>query len=141
MTIPDDLEAKLAAFAASQPAAPSLAGVLQVALRRFLADPDRSGPASSLIQRVLANREQIKSAAVRHGGSNVRLFGSIARGEDVADGDVDLLISLEADRTFFDLARLRADLEALLEASVDLVTDSGLSGSARAEVLAEAISL
>lgn len=141
VTIPDDLESDLAAYTASEPAAPSLAGVVQAALRRFLADPDGPSSPSSLIRRVLANRHHIKAAAARHGASSVRLFGSTARGEESMDSDVDLLVSLEPNRTLFDLARLRAELEALLEAPVDLVTDAGLTGTSRKEVLAEAISL
>ena len=65
----------------------------------------------------------------------------MARGESGPDSDVDLLVSLEPDRTLFDLARLRAELERILEAPVDLVTDAGLTGEALDEILADAISL
>lgn len=94
-----------------------------------------------LIRKVLANREKIKRAASRHGATNVRLFGSTARGEENPNCDVDFLVSLQAGRSLFDLARLRAELERLLDLPVDQVTDAGLTGLAREELLAEAISL
>ena len=141
VTIPDDLDAKLAAYTAAEAAAPSFTVVVQAALRRFLTDPEGLGTAPSLIGKVLANRDQIKRLAARHGASNVRLFGSTARGEEDTNSDLDLLVSFQADRSLFDLARLRVELESLLEVPVDLVTDAGLTGPAREEILTEAISL
>ena len=68
----------------------------------------------------------MKEAAARHGASNLRIFGSVARGEDRPDSDVDVLVGLESGRSLFDLARLRVELEEMLHTPVDVVVDSGL---------------
>jgi predicted nucleotidyltransferase len=141
ITLPDDLAAAVDRFTASEPAAPSLTSLVQAALRRFLADPEGSGVRTVMIERVLGRRAAIRQAAARHGASNVRLFGSTARGENQPDSDIDLLVSTETGRTLFDLARLRAELEHILEAPVDLVTDNVLLGEARDAILGEAIPL
>src|SRR5437764_1271586 len=59
-------------------------------------------------------REAIAAAAAACGASSVRLFGSVARGEERDDSDVDFLVRLEAGRTLLDLVRLETRLEDLL---------------------------
>jgi hypothetical protein len=61
------------------------------------------------------------SAATAHGVSGLRVFGSVARGEDRSDSDVDLLVDLPEHMSLFGLARLQAELESILCARVDLV--------------------
>ena len=95
----------------------------------------------SVADRVLRNRRAIRDLASSHGAANPRLFGSVARGAADAESDVDLLVDLEPGRTLFDLAALRAELERLLETSVDVVPSAGLTGEARDEILAEALAL
>jgi predicted nucleotidyltransferase len=126
VTIPDDLAEKVDAYSERQPAGPSLTALVQAALRRFLAEPEGSSHQRPVILRVLSNRAAIKDAAARHGASNVRLFGSAARGEAIPGSDVDLLVTLEDGRTLFDIARLRVELEEMLHTPVDVVADSGL---------------
>ena len=126
ITIPDDLAEKVDAYSERQPAGPSLTALVQAALRRFLAEPEGSSHQRPVILRVLSNRAAIKDAAARHGASNVRLFGSVARGEALPGSDVDLLVTLEHGRTLFDIARLRVELEEMLYTPVDVVADSGL---------------
>jgi hypothetical protein len=92
-----------------------------------------------VIIRVLSRREAIKVAAARHGASNVRLFGSVARGETRLGSDVDVLVTLESGRSLFDLARLRVELEQMFDAPVDVVADSGLTEDD--PILAEAMTL
>lgn len=138
ITIPEDVERRLEEFVAAQSARPSLAAVVQLALRRFLGEP--AGGAASTVETVLRHRPAIRRIAALHGATAVRLFGSAARGE-AAPGDVDLLVALEPGRTLFDLARLRAELEALLGLAVDVVADSGLNGELRDQILTEAITL
>jgi predicted nucleotidyltransferase len=140
VTIPDDLALQVDAFSSKQPAAPSLTTLVQAALRRFLAEPDGSPHESPVIIRVLSRRAAIKEAAARHGASNVRLFGSVARGEARPDSDVDVLVTLESGRSLFDLARLRVELEEMLDTPVDVVADSGLPDDADS-ILAEALAL
>jgi predicted nucleotidyltransferase len=60
-----------------------------------------------------------------HHGSNPRIFGSVARGEDRPGSDIDLLVDFDADATYFDLVGLRLDLEELLSLPVDVVHDDG----------------
>ncbi|HMB52355.1 MAG TPA: nucleotidyltransferase family protein [Thermoanaerobaculia bacterium] len=86
-------------------------------------------------------REPILRVAERHGASNVRVFGSLARGEASADSDLDLLVTLEAGRSLLDLVALKQDIEDLVERPVDVVTDRGLSPYLKDKILAEAVAL
>jgi predicted nucleotidyltransferase len=85
-----------------------------------------------------AQREEILRIAARHGARNLRVFGSVARGEDDDASDVDLLVDMEPGRTLFDLGGLNAELEALLMRRVDIVTARGLRSRIRDRVLLEA---
>jgi predicted nucleotidyltransferase len=86
-------------------------------------------------------RGEILALAARHGARNVRVFGSIARGDARPDSDVDFLVDLEPGRSLFDLGRLLIDLQSLLGVDVDLVTEKGLRPRIRAQVLREAVPL
>jgi predicted nucleotidyltransferase len=89
-----------------------------------------------------SRRDEILAIAERHGASNVRVFGSVARGEAGPDSDVDFLVDLEPGRTLLDHGQLQADLENLLGCRVDVITDRGLLRShVRARVLEEAVPL
>ena len=74
------------------------------------------------------------------GGRNIRVFGSVVRGENRGDSDVDFLIEFEKGRTLFDLIELKLDLEELIGATVDIVTPDSLK-YLRDRVLAEAQAL
>ena len=87
---------------------------------------------------VREQREAILSVAARHGARNVRLFGSVARGEASASSDVDFLVDLEPGRSLIDLAGLLADLRDLLGRDVDVVTEAGLYWLLRRRILREA---
>ncbi len=73
-----------------------------------------------------SHREEILSIAAKHGARNVRIFGSVARGEAGENSDIDLLVELDQGRSLLDLAGLVVDLEELLERKVDVVTEQGL---------------
>ena len=73
-----------------------------------------------------ARREQIRSVVARHKGISVALFGSVARGEERADSDLDFLVEFGEGASLFDLARLEMDLEELLGRDVDVVSVGGL---------------
>ena len=88
-----------------------------------------------------ARRDEILAVAAEHGASNVRVFGSVARGDDDDASDIDLLIDLEPGRSLFDLAGLHVDLQEKLGGRVDVVTVAGLGPRIRDEVLAQAIVL
>jgi uncharacterized protein len=141
ITIDDELATELDEFVASMPATPSLAAVVQAALRRFLHDGHDGSNAAPLLLRVIRSRRAIEEAASDHGASNVRLFGSVARGEEAEGSDIDLLVTLEPGRTLFDLARLRSRLEEILDAPVDVVPDTNMDDALRAEVEQDAIRL
>jgi hypothetical protein len=87
------------------------------------------------------NRQQILALAKKYGAYNVRVFGSLARGEARPDSDIDFLVELEAGRSLFDLGGLLFDLEKLLGVEVDVVTEKGLRARLREHILKEAIPL
>jgi len=89
----------------------------------------------------MANAEAIRRVAARHGAYNVRVFGSVARGEADRDSDVDFLVDLEPGRTLLDLGGLLMDLKQLLHRDVDVVTEKGLRPRIRHRVLSEAAPL
>ncbi|MCH7753036.1 MAG: nucleotidyltransferase family protein, partial [Planctomycetes bacterium] len=74
-----------------------------------------------------SKRNAILDVASRHGASNVRLFGSVARGEESSGSDIDLLIKLDPDRSLLDHIALQQELSALLGAPVDVVEEGGIS--------------
>jgi predicted nucleotidyltransferase len=86
-------------------------------------------------------REEILRIAAQHGARNVRIFGSVARGEAKLDSDVDVLVDLEPGRSLLDHAALMLDLEELLRCKVDVATERGLRARVRDRVLREAVPL
>lgn len=88
-----------------------------------------------------AKREDILRLAARYGASNVRIFGSVARGEADSESDIDLLVVMEPGRTLFDLSELLMDLQDLLGREVDIVTEKGLHERIRERILKEAVLL
>ena len=83
-------------------------------------------------------REEVLRIARHHGARNVRVFGSVARGEATPDSDVDFLVDMEPGRSLFDLGGLLMDLQELLGRRVDVVTERGLRARVRERVLREA---
>jgi predicted nucleotidyltransferase len=92
-------------------------------------------------QRIREHREEILRACARHGAGNVRLFGSVARGEDTPESDVDLLIDVTGDTTPWFPGSLMVDLERLLGQRVQVVIRRSLSPLIRDTVLREAVPL
>jgi len=91
---------------------------------------------------LMEKRDRILEIAERHGAFNVRVFGSVARGEETTQSDIDFLIDYDIDRVspWFPV-RLVRELESLLDSRVDVVTEDGLKARIRQEVLEEAIKL
>lgn len=79
--------------------------------------------------------------ARRHGAGRVRVFGSVARGEEHATSDIDLLVDLAPDRTLLDIARLTDALTAMLGVDVDVATEDLLRQDVRTRALQEAVPL
>jgi uncharacterized protein len=97
-----------------------------------------SGPVG---RRVRRHREDLVAAAAAHGVSNLRVFGSVARGEDRPDSDVDLLADFPAGLSLFGLSRLEADLEAILGTRVDLIPAADLKPGVRERAESDQIPL
>jgi uncharacterized protein len=86
-------------------------------------------------------RADILRIAAKHGARNVRVFGSVARGEADAESDLDLLVDMESGRSLFDHAALWLELEELLGQKVDVVSERGIKPRIRERVLREATPL
>ncbi len=86
-------------------------------------------------------RREILQIAARYGAGQVRVFGSVARGEAGPHTDVDILVTLEPGRSLLDLIALKQDLEDLLGRPVDVVTEAAVSPYMRAQVLQSAVAL
>lgn len=85
-----------------------------------------------------SRREEIMKIAAKHGACNVRIFGSLARGEAGENSDIDFLVELEPGRSLLDLSKLAVELEDLLNRKVDVVTEQGLYWLLRRRILKEA---
>ncbi|CAQ02865.1 helix-turn-helix domain-containing protein [Clavibacter sepedonicus] len=92
------------------------------------------------LDRVRASRGPILEVAARRRLSDVRVFGSVARGDAAAGSDLDLLVHPAADASLFDLAGFMAEVAALLGIDVDVVSDRG-SGPMMDRIRAEAVAL
>jgi uncharacterized protein len=88
---------------------------------------------------LLEKRQEILKIAAKHGAYNVRIFGSVARGEADEASDVDFLVEMEQGRSLMDLGGLLMDLQELLGHQVDVVTERGLRPRIRERVLGEAV--
>ena len=94
-----------------------------------------------LPEAVKAKRQEILTIAARHGARNVRLFGSVARGEAEERSDVDLLVDMEPSWSLLDHAALSIELNRLLNCKVDVISERGLKPRIRERVLKEAVAL
>ena len=83
-------------------------------------------------------RDEILRVATRYGAYNVRIFGSVARGEAGPDSDIDFLVDMEPDRSLFDVGGLLMELQDLLGQKVQVVTENGLHWYIHDQVLTEA---
>ncbi len=90
------------------------------------------------IEQVTNKRNEIVRIARRYGASNIRVFGSIARGDGDQNSDVDFLVDMDQGRSLLDLGGLLMDLQQLLGRPVDVVTEKGLRPRIRERVLREA---
>ena len=95
----------------------------------------------SIAETLATKRDEILRVASRHKASNVRVFGSIARGEARLESDVDFLVEFEPRSTLLDHAALVRELRDLIGSEVDVVSDEGLRPRMRDRVLREAVPL
>jgi uncharacterized protein len=94
-----------------------------------------------LLETLLEKRLELIAAARRHGAFNIRLFGSVVRGEETPSSDVDFLVDLAEDCGFDDYLALAEELEALIGRKVDLVTSRGVSPFLKPLIEREALRL
>jgi hypothetical protein len=90
---------------------------------------------------VADKREAIFEAAQRHGAASIRVFGSVARGDESAGSDIDFLVRMEPGRSLLDMGALLLDLQELLQCKVDLVSEGGLRPRFRDRALRDALAL
>ena len=88
---------------------------------------------------IRSNREEIVRIAAKHGARNIRLFGSVARGEATFDSDVDFLVDAGPSTSSWFPGGLILDLQALLGRRVEVVTERGLHPLLRDRILQEAV--
>jgi predicted nucleotidyltransferase len=100
-----------------------------------------SGAVMTTLRVIQEKRQRLLAVAARHGARNLRVFGSMARGEADAASDLDLLVDLEPGRSLIDLGALLVELEALLGMRVDVVTEAGLRPAIRARILRTTVPL
>lgn len=93
------------------------------------------------LDQLRSSRQEILTLAEKRGVHNVRVFGSVARGEQRLESDVDLLVDFEAGRSLLDLTGLWLDLESALGCRVDVVSSRGLRPRVADEILREAVVL
>lgn len=86
-------------------------------------------------------RNELVAIAARHGASNLRVFGSVARGDQRKDSDLDVLVDLEPGRSLFDLGGLLMDFEETLGCRVDVAELAGFRPHARERILGEAVAI
>ena len=93
------------------------------------------------VEQLRRRRTDVLRIAAARGASNIRVFGSVARGDAGPDSDVDILVDLEPGRSLLDLGGLLMDLQGLLGTEVDVVTPAGLKPRNAEHILAESVPL
>lgn len=87
------------------------------------------------------HRDAIRTIALRHRVTNVRVFGSVVHGNDTEDSDLDILVEPTSETTMMDIAKIQLELARLLPVGVDVLTPNGLPAKFRDQVIAEAQAL
>lgn len=130
-----------------QPSLPTLSRLIAATGHNLAVDLERTDaavrglPNTALGRRLRQHRRALLAAVAAAGGRNLRVFGSVARGEDGPSSDVDLLVDLPEGTGLFALLELEGALERILKVKVDLAPESSLKPRVRAEALADAIVL
>jgi hypothetical protein len=93
------------------------------------------------LEELRRQKDRIVALAERHGAHNLRVFGSVARGQANPESDVDLVVDFDRGRSLMDHGELMMDLEEVLGCRVDVVSERGLRDRFRARVLADAVPL
>jgi uncharacterized protein len=94
-----------------------------------------------LLEKLHQNRTTILAIADKYGATNLRIFGSVARGDNRPDSDIDILVDLQRTWTLFDHIGMMQDLEDLLHHKIDVTVAQGLREHLRDRIVNEAIAL
>lgn len=113
---------------------PEVSRLLRLAPPRFL-------PKTELGRKLVKLRAPILAAIENAGATNARVFGSVARGEDGPESDVDLLVEIPDGFTLFDLGRLQVAVERILDHPADVIPDRDLTGKFWERTFEEAVAL
>ena len=130
-----------------QPSVPTLARLVHATGHQLTLGLERTHPEVRGIpdtprgRRLRQHRRALVNAVAEAGASNLRVFGSVARGEDGPDSDVDLLVDLPEDTSLFTVLALEGTLERILKVKVDLAPAGSLKPRVRAEALADAVAI
>lgn len=92
-------------------------------------------------QTLRTRRSEIIGIAKRYGASDIRIFGSVARGDSTESSDLDLIVRFESNRTLFDHGGLLMDLQDLLGVKVDIIDEEGMRPRFREHAMKEAVAL
>ena len=87
------------------------------------------------------HRDAIRTIALSHRVTNVRVFGSVVHGDDIEGSDLDILVEPTSETTMMDIAKIQLELARLLPVAVDVLTPKGLPVKFRDQVIAEAQAL
>lgn len=101
----------------------------------------KSGTSGNLIEILTSKRDELKALALKHGASNIRIFGSVARREETPGSNIDLFVDMNEDASLLDLSRLKNDLEDLPGTPIDITTRPALHPILADGILKEAIAL
>jgi len=95
----------------------------------------------SISNNIKSKREEILDIARKYGATNLRVFGSMARGEESPKSDLDIIVEMEKGSSLLDIISIKQDIEELLGRKVDVVTEASISPYIRNNVLREAVNL
>jgi predicted nucleotidyltransferase len=86
-------------------------------------------------------RAELLALSAKHGANNIRLFGSVVRGDDRDGSDVDFLVDMQKSSNLFDLIGLQQDLEKAIDRKVNVLTPNGINRYLKERILGEAVPL
>lgn len=88
-----------------------------------------------------SKREEILSLAEKHGAHNIRVFGSVIRGENTPDSDIDFLVNMKPDASLLDRIGLINDLEDMFQSKVDVVNEKALHHTVKDIIIKQGVPL
>jgi len=93
------------------------------------------------IRELIGKRDRILTLASQYGIKSIKVFGSVARGNDKRGSDVDFLVNFEEGRTLFDLIEFKNELEELLDRKVDVITENAIHWYLKEKIMQEAVEI